>query len=121
MRCGGSRFFESQVDSFDGPPIMLLFKKKFLDAIRCGTKTQTSRLWKHRRMRAGQLSYIPGVGPIRITAVERVDVDGQTDADAVPDGFAIVRALQTELRSIYGQQLANGHQVYRVVFQRMTE
>lgn len=109
------------MDSFVGPPIMLLFKKKFLDAIRGGTKTQTIRLWKHRRMRAGQRSYIPGVGPIRITAVEQVDVDGLTDADAVPDGFATARALQSELRSIYGQQLASGHQAYRVVFQRVTE
>lgn len=66
---------------------MLLFKKKFLAAIRAGEKTQTIRLWKHRRMRAGQRSYIPGIGPIRLTAVDEVDLDGLTDADARPDGF----------------------------------
>jgi hypothetical protein len=98
---------------------MLLFKKKFLDAIRGGTKTQTIRLWKHRRMRAGRRSYIPGFGPIQITAVEQVDVDGLTDADAIPDGFASARALQAELRTIYGQQLADGHLAYRIVFHRL--
>ena len=43
------------------PTAMLLFKKKFLAAIRSGRKTQTIRLWKHQRMRSGQRSYIPGV------------------------------------------------------------
>jgi hypothetical protein len=103
----------------DGARSMLLFKKKFLDAIRGGTKTQTIRLWKHRRMRAGQRSYIPGVGPIQITVVEQVELNGLTDADAVPDGFVTARALQTELRTIYGQQLASGHQAYRIVFHRL--
>jgi hypothetical protein len=76
---------------------MLLFKRRFLDTIRGGTKKQTIRLWKHRRMRAGQRGYIPGVDSIRITAVEQVEVDGLRDADAVPDG------------------------AYRVVLQRVTE
>jgi hypothetical protein len=100
---------------------MLLFKKKFLDAIRGGAKTQTIRLWKHRRMRAGQRSYIPSVGSIRVTALEQVDLDGLTDADAVPDGFATALALPTELRTIYGKQISSGHQAYRVVFQRVVE
>ena len=97
---------------------MLLFKRKFLDAIRSGDKTQTIRLWKHRMMRSGQRSYIPGVGPIRITSVEQVEVESLTDADAVPDGFPTAAALRKELRTIYGERLKNGHQAYRVVFQR---
>ena len=88
---------------------MLLFKRKFLDAIRSGTKTQTIRLWKHRMMRSGQRSYIPGVGPIRITSVEQVDVDSLTDADAIPDGFPTATALQDELHTLYGEKLDNGH------------
>jgi len=100
---------------------MLLFKRKFLDDIRRGTKTQTIRLWKHRMMRSGQRSYIPGVGPIRITVVEQVDLDALTDADAVPDGFATAAALRRELRTIYGQQLKDGHQAYRIVFERLAE
>ncbi len=47
---------------------MLLFKKAFLPAIRAGRKTQTVRLWKHRRMRTGQQSYIPGAGHIEVEA-----------------------------------------------------
>jgi hypothetical protein len=100
---------------------MLLFKKKFLAAIRSGEKTQTIRLWKFRRMRAGQRSYIPGVGPIRITAVDPVEIDALTDADAIPDGFATAAALQSELRTIYGEKLAEGHQAFRVGFECVDE
>ncbi|MEX2317655.1 MAG: ASCH domain-containing protein [Pirellulales bacterium] len=96
---------------------MLLFKKKFLPAIRSGEKTQTFRLWKHRHMRTGQRSYIPGVGPIRVTAVEPVDLDVLTDADAVPDGFSSAAALVTELRTIYAEKLADGYCAYRIVFE----
>lgn len=95
---------------------MLLFKRKFLDAIRRGEKTQTIRLWKHRMMRAGQRSYTPGVGYIRITGVEEVSLAALTDADAVPDGFATAKALRKELRDIYGDKLAAGHKAFRVSF-----
>jgi hypothetical protein len=100
---------------------MLLFKRKFLDAIRSGDKTQTIRLWKHRMMRSGQRSYIPGVGPIRITSVEQVEVDSLTDADAVPDGFPTAAALRKELCSLYGAKLKDGHRAFRVVFHRLQE
>jgi len=97
---------------------MLLFKRKFLDDIRSGVKTQTIRLWKHRMMRAGQRSYIPGIGPIRITTVEEVDVEALTDEDAIPDGFPNAAALKKELRTIYGDRLRNGHRAFRVAFER---
>lgn len=96
---------------------MLLFKKKFLPAIRAGEKTQTIRLWKFRHMRAGQRSYIPGIGRINVTGVEPVDIDALTDADAIPDGFPTAVALQTELRTIYGEKLAQGYQAFRITFQ----
>jgi hypothetical protein len=95
---------------------MLLFKKKFLGAIRAGEKTQTIRLWKYRRMRPGQRSYIPGVGYIRVTAVEEVDVDRLTDADARPDGFQNAELLRAELARLYPDQLAAGYRAYRIVF-----
>jgi len=100
---------------------MLLFKRKFLPAIRCGEKTQTIRLWKHRMMRQGQRSYIPGVGAIRVTVVEAVELDSLTDADAVPDGFATADALRDELRTIYGERLAAGYQAFRIGFARAEE
>ncbi len=95
---------------------MLLFKKKFLDAIRQGRKTQTIRLWKHRRMKAGQRSYIPGAGYIRVTAVEEVELAALTDADARPDGFETADALRAEIAALYAEQLDAGHQAYRIVF-----
>jgi len=95
---------------------MLLFKKKFLPAIRGGEKTQTIRLWKHRRMRVGQRSYIPGAGYIRITAVDPVQLDALTDEDARPDGFATAEALRAEIARLYPEQLNAGHQAYRVAF-----
>ncbi|MEO1496188.1 MAG: ASCH domain-containing protein [Planctomycetota bacterium] len=98
---------------------MLLFKRKFLSAIWSGEKTQTIRLWKHRMMRSGQRSYIPGVGGVRISLVEAVDLDELTDADAQPDGFATADALRAELQDIYGEKLAAGYQAFRIAFERV--
>lgn len=95
---------------------MLLFKKKFLPAIRCGEKTQTIRLWRWRMMRVGQRSYIPGVGYIRIDQVEQVQLKDLTDEDALPDGFISADALRSELESIYAEKLADGYKAFRVVF-----
>jgi hypothetical protein len=95
---------------------MLLFKKKFLSAIRSGQKTQTIRLWKYRRMRAEQRSYIPGVGHIRLTAVDEVDLAQLTDADARPDGFETADQLRAEIAQLYPRQLAEGYRAYRIVF-----
>ena len=100
---------------------MLLFKRKFLDAIRRGEKTQTIRLWKHRMMRDGQRSYTPGIGPIRILRVEAVEIDQLTDADAAPDGFADAESLRRELRDIYGEKLQAGYQAFRISFRLATD
>ena len=96
---------------------MLLFKKKFLPAIRSGDKTQTIRFWKHRRMRAGQRSYIPGVGHIRITTVEPVELETLTNVDARPDGFESADQLRAELARLYPGPLAAERQAYRIVFE----
>jgi hypothetical protein len=96
---------------------MLLFKKRFLPAIRSGQKTQTIRLWKYRRMRPGQRSYIPGAGYIRITAVHEVELDQLTDDDARPDGFATAADLRAEIARLYPNQLAAGHRAFRILFE----
>ncbi len=95
---------------------MLLFKKRFLQAIREGKKTQTIRLWKWRRMRAGQRSYIPGAGHIVVEAVDEVDLADLTDDDARPDGFDTADALRAELQTLYPEQFEAGYRVYRVRF-----
>lgn len=96
---------------------MLLFKKKFLPAIRQGEKTQTIRLWKQRRLKAGQRSYIPGAGYIRITAVEAVELDRLSDDDAQPDGFDTADELRAEIEQLYPDRQATGYRAYRVVFE----
>jgi hypothetical protein len=98
---------------------MLLFKKRFLDAIRSGQKTQTIRLWKHRMMRAGQRSYTPGVGPIRITAVEEVALHALNDADAILDGFDTAVELRRALEEIYSERITAGYRAFRVAFEVM--
>ncbi len=100
---------------------MLLFKKKFLSAIRAGRKTQTIRLWKHRRMRSGQRSYIPGAGYIRVTAVDEVELDELTDEDARADGFETADQLRAEIAQLYGDQSAADHGAYRVAFHLLPE
>jgi hypothetical protein len=95
---------------------MLLFKKKFLEAIRSGEKSQTIRLWGRPRLSSGQRSYIPGVGYIRIQAVDPIALDDLTDADALPDGFPTADALRAEIQSIYSQYPNKGQQAYRIRF-----
>jgi hypothetical protein len=99
---------------------MLLFKKKYLDAIRAGTKTQTIRLWEHCRMRSGQRSYIPGAGYIRVTAVDLVALEALTDEDAVLDGFESAESLHCELSTMYTAELEAGYQAYRVRFELLS-
>ncbi len=99
---------------------MLLFKKKFLEQIRRGEKTQTIRLWKFRRMKAGQRSYIPGAGYIQITAVDEVALPDLTDDDALRDGFPSANALRREVEELYPKQLADRHRAYRLVFRLMS-
>ncbi len=100
---------------------MLLFKKKFLAAIRSGEKTQTIRLWKRRQLRAAQASYVPGVGYIHIEAVDRVELDTLTDADAVPDGFPSADALRSEIAALYPPPWRDGAGLYRVKFRVMSD
>jgi hypothetical protein len=99
---------------------VLLFKKKFMPAIRSGDKTQTIRLWQHCRMKSGQRSYIPGAGYIRVHSVEPVELSELTDDDALPDGFDSADSLRAELSSLYANQLATGHRAYRIRFELFT-
>jgi len=99
---------------------MLLFKKRFLAAIRSGEKTQTIRLWPYRRMRAGQRSYIPGVGYIEVLTVDEVELAELLDADAIPDGFATADELRAEIARIYENPENANYRAYRVQFRVLT-
>lgn len=100
---------------------MLLFKKKFLPAILSGEKTQTIRLWKHRRVRAGQRSYIPGVGYIRIHAVDEITLDQLDEEDARRDGFESLASLLHEVETLYAEQIEAGYKVFRLRFEVMSQ
>ena len=95
---------------------MLLFKAKFIEAIKSGKKTQTIRLRRYCRMKPGQRSYIPGVGYIAITSIERVELDQLTDADAVLDGFPTADALRAELCDLYGADMLARRKLYIIRF-----
>ncbi len=84
---------------------MLLFKKKFFEAIVAGRKRQTVRVWPRRRLRAGQAEFIPGLGRVRITAFEPVRPQDLSEEDAVLDGFDSRTAMMEELRALYGDRL----------------
>lgn len=116
-----SRFVSFSSNLTFPPDLMLLFKKKFLEPIRRGEKTQTIRLWKNRRMKAGQRSYIPGIGYISILSVDQVELERLTDADAVPDGFSSADLLREELFTLYADQIAQGHKAFRVCFSVLSE
>ena len=98
---------------------MLLMKKKFFDPIRRGLKTTTLRLWRTRRVSPGQVHTVPGLGRVRIEAVELVALGELSAADARADGFASLAALRRVLRELYpalrGRRAA-GRQLHRVHF-----
>ena len=71
-------------------------------------------------MKAGQRSYIPGAGYIRVVSVDAVDLPSLSDEDAPPDGFSTADALRQELTALYAGQLAAGHRAYRIRFELLS-
>ena len=95
---------------------MLLFKKKFLEQIKRGEKTQTIRFWEYRRMKPGQRSYIPGIGYIAIVSVEPVELSLLTDEDAMLDGFSSADLLRKEIRALYTTSVRKKKTPFKVRF-----
>jgi hypothetical protein len=95
---------------------MLLFKKKFLEPIRRGEKTQTIRLWNCRRMKSGQRSYVPGIGYIAIDSVEPVELAMLTDEDAVLDGFPSAELLRDEISTLYTAEVRQTLTPFKICF-----
>ena len=44
---------------------MLLMKKIFFDAIRCGEKTTTLRYWQRQHINPGSVQFVRGLGKLR--------------------------------------------------------
>jgi hypothetical protein len=96
----------------------LLFKKIFWDAIRDGSKTTTLRRWTSARLRAGQRAFSPGIGWLKIEAVDPIDLARLREDDAKADGFENLAEMKRMLRQLYPNQARDGRQWFRVAFSR---
>jgi hypothetical protein len=96
---------------------MLLFKKRFHEAIVRGEKTTTLRFWKRRQVRPGSVHVVPRLGRLRILDVAPSDLDALNEADAQADGFDGVAELRSALNEMYPQAERNGRTLYRVEFE----
>jgi hypothetical protein len=94
----------------------ILFKRRFIDAIRRGDKTTTLRRWKSCRLHAGDRARVMGLGWLNILSCEKIALKDLTEADALADGFKSLKDLQKTLAQIYPNCANDGRQWFRVVF-----
>ena len=87
----------------------------FADAIRSGRKRTTIRRWDRARVSAGQRVFCPGLGYLRVEAIEPVEWNELSEADAVADGFGTLREMKKVLLSLYPGK-SDGKQWWRVSF-----
>jgi hypothetical protein len=92
------------------------FKKQFFDAIRDGRKTTTVRRWKSCAISAGDRVFSPGLGWLRVSACDRVELGDLKEADARADGFESLKELHKVLRRLYPKQSGDGRKWYRIRF-----
>jgi hypothetical protein len=67
-------------------------------------------------MRGGDRVHAPGIGWLILDAVEAVDFESLTHADALADGFASLNELRRAVRRIYPRQDDDGKTWFRVRF-----
>jgi hypothetical protein len=100
---------------------MLLLKRHLVQLVREGRKRQTVRLWTRAAVRAGQISFTPGLGRMKILAVDVLpSLDALTEEDARADGFETLRDLRAEIRKIYGplgKGGVKGRTLFRIKFE----
>jgi hypothetical protein len=96
---------------------MLLLKKHLVELVRAGKKRQTIRYWTRPIVHAGQISFTPGLGKMKILRVDELaGYQSLTLNDANDDGFDTLDELLAELKRNY-PQVPPGKRLYRVVFQ----
>lgn len=99
---------------------MLLLKRHLVELVKAGKKRQTIRLWSRPLLRAGQISFTPGLGKMRITAVDELpSLSALTESDALADGFPTLAALLAEIRRIYGPGASQSQtrRLFRIQFE----
>jgi hypothetical protein len=99
----------------------ILFKRRFIDAIRRGQKTTTLRRWKSCHVRAGTVASSPGVGWLTILSCREISLKELTAADAQADGFKSLKDLMATLAEFYPDQKSDGRKWYRVEFRHETK
>ncbi len=96
---------------------MLLLKKHLVELVRAGKKRQTIRYWTRPIVFAGQISFTPGLGKMKILRVDELaGYESLTINDARDDGFDTLEDLLAELKRNY-PEVPPGKRLYRVVFQ----
>ncbi len=95
---------------------MLYFKKNFWPQILSGEKRTTIRRWTTPRVKSNSRCYAPGIGWLRIDAIEQIDLNRLTLADARADGFKSLRALRSTLDELYPDRATDGRSWFRVTF-----
>ncbi len=96
---------------------MLLLKKHLVELVRAGKKRQTIRYWTRPIVFAGQISFTPGLGKMKILRVDELaGYESLTLNDSRDDGFETLEELLAELKRNY-PQVPPGKRLYRVVFQ----
>lgn len=99
---------------------LLLFQKRFLEAIRTGEKKTTIRRWSRPRVQPGRRAFSPGLGWISIENVDEVKLRDLDDTDARADGFDSARQMRRELKRIYPRIKADGKCWFRIRFRIAT-
>jgi hypothetical protein len=95
---------------------LLLFKKQFLELIRCGEKRTTIRRWRNARVRAGRPAFAPGLGWISIEEIIQIELGDLNDSDARADGFNSAASMRRALRKLYPQSRSDGKSWFRIRF-----
>jgi hypothetical protein len=95
---------------------MLRFKKPYQTAILAGRKTATLRRWRTCSLKTGDRVYAPGIGYLIMDAVDQMEWNALTQADAIADGFASLSDLDRAIRQIYPNLQGDGKSWFRLKF-----
>lgn len=82
----------------------ILFKRKFLDLIISGKKTQTIRNWKNTKIQIGEVVEATNIKDgvnIIINSINKKKFSEVTEEEAILDGFQSLKELKEEVSKIY--------------------
>ena len=83
----------------------IIFKRKFLDLIISGKKTQTIRNWKNITLQIGEIVKATNIKDevnIIINSINKKKFSEVTEKEAILDGFENLKELKEEIYQFYG-------------------